>query len=394
MNLLITVILIFIGAAAISAALYWYAFRYEPINFKLSEIKVYIRNKAEKTEKQESILQNNLDCRNEEDFPAGFKSEKTAGKPILEILHLSDFHLRKGRKGYMIFNFVKSLESLNPDLVFITGDLVEKNENFSYLVDMLQCLKASAGKYAVLGVHDYYNKTPAEFFKNMIKRRKEYRRENDVEELIIKLNSTGIKVLRNELVFHKSGDIKVAVLGLEDSIIRKADVRSAFNKSGSDGLSNLKNMLFTKTDIMQQKPISCPGAVPGSDFNEPAFGYGRWKTRYREVFEKNYTNIHSLNNENRILICLTHTPDMDLFVDLADKNTDIIFCGHTHGGQVRLPLVGALLSGCNIKARHCSGLFYFKKFILYTSRGLGEGRYSPFRFYCSPEASLIKIYMQ
>jgi len=196
------------------------------------------------------------------------------------------------------------------------------------------------------------------------------------------------------LVYHKFGDTKVEVLGLEDSIIRKADIQSALSRSGSGGCSNLKNMLFTKTDFISQKPISSPKVVSGNDFNDLAFKHGRWKARYREVFEKNYTNIHSLNNENRILICLTHTPDMDLFVELADKDTDIIFCGHTHGGQVRLPLIGALLSGCNIKVRHCSGLFYFKKFILYTSRGLGEGRYSPFRFYCSPEASLIKIYKQ
>ena len=83
---------------------------------------------------------------------------------------------------------------------------------------------------------------------------------------------------------------------------------------------------------------------------------------------------------------------MDLLVDLSDKNVDVVLCGHTHGGQIRLPGVGALISGCNIKTKYCSGLFYFNNFVLYTTKGLGEGRYSPFRFYCQPEATLIKFY--
>ena len=37
---------------------------------------------------------------------------------------------------------------------------------------MLEGLNAKAGKYAVFGVHDYYNKTSKEFIKNMVKRKK------------------------------------------------------------------------------------------------------------------------------------------------------------------------------------------------------------------------------
>ncbi|MBM3713745.1 MAG: hypothetical protein FJW56_10000 [Actinobacteria bacterium] len=294
---------------------------------------------------------------------------------------------------------MRSLKSLNPDLIFITGDLVEKNENFSYLVEMLEVLEASAGKYAVLGVHDYFNKTPAEFFKNMLKRKKEYKRENDIAGLILKLNSTGIKVLRNEMIFHKFGDLKVVISGLEDSIIRKTDIEAAFARSYKSGDKRGKSIPYSGQDL-EFYPVSGFKTGLNSDFatdldaNDLNFKYGRNKFVYREVFKTDPANIHTLNDENRLLICLTHTPDMDLFVDLVKKKTDIILCGHTHGGQVRLPLVGALLAGCNMKVRYCSGLFYFNKFILYTTRGLGEGRYSPFRFYCSPEASLIKIYMQ
>ena len=119
---------------------------------------------------------------------------------------------------------------------------------------------------------------------------------------------------------------------------------------------------------------------------------GRNKNRYEQTFESSSSSLHTLNTAGTIRIAFTHTPDMDLLVDLSDKNVDVVLCGHTHGGQVRLPGVGALISGCNIKTKYCSGLFYFNNFVLYTTRGLGEGRYSPFRFYCQPEATLIKFY--
>ncbi|HAJ95453.1 MAG TPA: hypothetical protein DCP02_04375, partial [Actinobacteria bacterium] len=56
------------------------------------------------------------------------------------------------------------------------------------------------------------------------------------------------------------------------------------------------------------------------------------------------------------------------------------------------PLIGAIISGCRIKTAFASGLFYFKKMVLFITRGLGEGKYSQFRCYCPPEAVRISIY--
>ena len=116
------------------------------------------------------------------------------------------------------------------------------------------------------------------------------------------------------------------------------------------------------------------------------------KNRIKDYFKPIKKNLHSLNNKGKIRLCLTHTPDMKLIAGLASRGADIVLCGHTHGGQIRLPKIGALISGCKIKTKYACGLFYFKNFILYITRGLGEGRYSPFRFYCHPEASLIRVY--
>jgi len=238
---------------------------------------------------------------------------------------------------------------------------------------MLEGLQAKIGKYAVFGVHDYYNKSPKEFLKNMVKKQKKYQKKNDVSRLISKLGSIGIKVLRNERASHAIGnDFAINITGLEDSIIGKTDIAKAFAATDSKDSSKTDNAHNT---------VNCNEAAAGKPAN---FGND-------DLLRSSGKKIHNLNDSRKMEICLTHTPDMDLFGCIAENGVDIILAGHTHGGQVRLPGIGAIISGCNLRARHASGLFYFKKFVLYISRGLGEGRYSPFRFYCQPEASFISI---
>ena len=173
--MLFVIISIIAIVLVLAISIYYYAFRYEPVNFKLSEVNININNSIS-------------------------TSVNITGIPALTILHLSDFHLRKDRKGEKLFKFIQTLSSLKADFIFFTGDMVEKNENFGYLTSMLSGLKADYGKYAVFGVHDYFNKTPLEFLKNMLKRKKEYKRQNDIAGLISVLNSIGIKVLQNENV--------------------------------------------------------------------------------------------------------------------------------------------------------------------------------------------------
>ncbi len=363
------------AAIALAALIYWYAFIFEVSNFKLSEIKIFLKSQADKDQTGKN--------QTDKDKAEKSNADDIKSPPEFSVLHLSDFHLRKDAKGKKLFKFIRGLKSITPvpDFILITGDLVEKNENFPFLLKMLEGLNAGYGKFAVFGVHDYFNKTPDEFLKNMIKRKKEYKRPNDVTELIAKLSSIGIKVLRNEnITFNLDNKTTLArkinsveIIGVEDSIIKRTDVLKAF--TGLNNPAVLNNM---------------PKIMPTMDSHSDMIG--RNKNRYEKTFKSCNSSLHALNTEGTIRIVLTHTPDMDLLVDLSDNNVDVVLCGHTHGGQVRLPGVGALISGCNIKTKYCSGLFYFNNFVLYTTRGLGEGRYSPFRFYCQPEATLIKFY--
>jgi len=369
-------IILLIAAAAliIAGTAIWYAFVFEPANFKLSEITVNIKSGKSNKKSQSGEIPEEIKSFKSANVilnPSGkLPYRNCRGTTILQILHLTDFHLRKDRNGRKLFSFIKSLWSLKPDLIFLTGDLVEKDAYFDYLIEMLTGLDAKLGKYAVFGVHDYYHKRPTEFIKNMIKRQKKYMRQNSIELLVEKLEKIGITSLRNEKVIlnlnpQKNSEgtglnkiNKIEIVGVDDAVIERADTGYAFG--GHKGKS---------------KP----------------FASGSGRASYRQVLKRPSGHIHSLSESGKLKICITHTPDMDLFVDFVENKTDIVISGHTHGGQVRIPAVGALISGANIPVKYASGLFYFEKFVLYISRGLGEGRYSPFRVYCQPEATLINI---
>ncbi len=331
------IVYIVIPIAAVLVLLYLYSFRYEPVNFRLTDVNVFIE-----------------DCRSQR------VSEDKSDEPILTILHLSDFHLRKNFKGRKLFKFVKGLARLNVDFIFITGDLVGSSNSVEYMIEMLSPLRAKLGKYAVFGVHDHYDKALMEFIKNMFKRKKSYRKENDTTHMVRRLKDIGIEVLTNEgkEIGINGGSLNsIEIIGLDDPIIKKIDIVRAF--SHIDPINKLE-------------PIG--------------------KSDHKEVFRLRGKKMHRINSRGKLRLAIIHTPDTDSIINLAREKTDIIFSGHTHGGQVRLPLVGAVISGCKIKTKFASGLFYFKNFVLYVTRGLGEGKYSQFRFYCQPEASLVRIY--
>ena len=84
-----------------------------------------------------------------------------------------------------------------------------------------------------------------------------------------------------------------------------------------------------------------------------------------------------------------HSPDSA--PEAAALGYDMVFAGHTHGGQVRLPLVGALVTNCTMPRRLVDGLVRMGTSLLHTSPGLGTSKYAPFRFLCRPEATVLEL---
>ena len=88
-------------------------------------------------------------------------------------------------------------------------------------------------------------------------------------------------------------------------------------------------------------------------------------------------------------LAVVHSPDPA--PELASLGYDLVVAGHTHGGQVRLPVVGALITNCSIPTRLARGLARLGPAYLHVSPGLGTSKYAPFRLFCRPEATLLEL---
>jgi predicted MPP superfamily phosphohydrolase len=79
---------------------------------------------------------------------------------------------------------------------------------------------------------------------------------------------------------------------------------------------------------------------------------------------------------------------------MAADGADLVLAGHTHGGQLRLPGIGALVTNCDLDRSRARGLSSHGDAALHVSAGLGTSPYAPFRFACPPEATLLTITAQ
>jgi len=101
------------------------------------------------------------------------------------------------------------------------------------------------------------------------------------------------------------------------------------------------------------------------------------------------TSIRNQASEPIILMC--HAPDYadHLLTTPAGRAVDLMLSGHTHGGQVRMPLLGPLTLP-HLGRKYVEGWFRFGKMQLYVNRGLGTVGV-PFRFACPPEITQFTL---
>lgn len=160
-----------------------------------------------------------------------------------------------------------------------------------------------------------------------------------LEELKDRLNSNGVKILDNSSEKIKRDDESIVILGVADITMNK----------------------WSKEWIEYKRDSYYRGEI--------------------ENIKKNY--------EREFSIALSHRPE--LIKVYAEKNIDLVFTGHAHGGQVRLPLIGGLYSpGQGILPRYTSGVHKIRNTSLVVSRGLGNSGF-PFRIFNRPEIVVVKL---
>ena len=87
-------------------------------------------------------------------------------------------------------------------------------------------------------------------------------------------------------------------------------------------------------------------------------------------------------------VLLSHHPDIVL--DLGARRPDLILAGHTHGGQIRLPGVGAVVTHSALPRRHAMGLTRYHDVPLFVTRGIGYSGLD-LRLGCAPEVALLTL---
>ena len=94
-----------------------------------------------------------------------------------------------------------------------------------------------------------------------------------------------------------------------------------------------------------------------------------------------------VDGKRPLRLMLTHSPDQLRWARKHD--CDLMLAGHTHGGQVRLPLIGPILSPSWNGSRFASGTFYYQPTLMHVSRGIAGTR--PLRLNCRPELARLVL---
>jgi hypothetical protein len=155
-----------------------------------------------------------------------------------------------------------------------------------------------------------------------------------------------------------------------------ADVRSGLESVGVPLLVNASMRLPVRGGEVQ---------IVGVD--DPHTGFSDFEEAYRDADPALWT----------LLLC--HSPDG--VADIGDRRADLVLCGHTHGGQIRLPIVGALHAH-TLRVRGLVAGWYRGEALsraigrdagsmqVYISRGLGRSGV-PYRLLCRPELPVFTL---
>ena len=99
--------------------------------------------------------------------------------------------------------------------------------------------------------------------------------------------------------------------------------------------------------------------------------------------------IGNLRPDEGYCILLSHQPEG--FEDYAAAGFDLVFSGHAHGGQIRVPLIGAVYApGQGLFPKYDSGLYSEGCTDMVVSRGIGNS-VLPFRFNNQPEVIVVEL---
>jgi predicted MPP superfamily phosphohydrolase len=237
-----------------------------------------------------------------------------------KVLQISDLHDKKFGKDQK--SIMKHIEAIKPDMIVITGDLIDKRRttihNIQPAITLLNKIKDIAPVYYVKGNHENSTKIYPVLEKELL------------ENNAVVLNDQGVEI--------KRGEDTINLIGMDDLIAEKR-------------LQNPKGDRFD--------------------------------------FESTLASIRQ-GMPDRFTVLLSHRPELiDIY---SNQKIDMALCGHAHGGQIRLPFVGALYApDQGFFPKYASGVYQLGSTSMIVSRGLGNSLL-PARVFNRPELVVVTLH--
>jgi len=271
------------------------------------------------------------------------------GSAPVRILQVSDLHLTPGQTAKI--EWVRSLAELDPDFVVNSGDNLAHVDAVPPLLRAMEPLLERPGAF-VLGSNDYFGpvpKNPARYLTRSHAEVKSVRSDLPVEQLVDGLREGGWADLNNARTVVRMGDHDVELVGVDD----------------------------------------------------PHVGFDR----YHRVSGPAAPDV-------TLTMGLVHAPYQRVLDAMVADGASVVLAGHTHGGQLALPVWGALVTNCDLDTRRAKGVSRWwpgaghsgtgggaapswqapaDAAWLHVSAGLGTSPYAPVRFACRPEATLLTL---
>jgi predicted MPP superfamily phosphohydrolase len=256
---------------------------------------------------------------------------KPGSKPI-RVLHVSDFHVAPWQKRKLAW--IANLSELEPDLVVDTGDNLGHRDAIRPTLEALSSLLRVPGVF-VNGSNDYHApevRNPAAYLnKPSTPSHKEL---IDTAKLTDVFEASGWKNLNNASSSLVIGGNRIGFLGLDDPHDKLADFETLGTQASELGSADL-------------------------------------------------------------VIGVAHAPYLRVIDEFASHGAALVFAGHTHGGQICLPGVGAIITNCDLPAKNAKGLsehrVHGKSVWLNVCAGLGTSIFAPVRLFCKPEVRLLTL---
>lgn len=227
----------------------------------------------------------------------------------IKIVQISDIHYKVTISKNDLKKMVNEINKLKPDIVLLSGDLLDKNINytekdFKDITNVLSKINVNIGSYAIKGEDDLE-------FENW-------------EQLINDSNFTNLNNKYEEIYYN--GSTPILLIGISSNYLD-------------------------------------------------------------DHIKKDLDNIYqNLNKEYKFSILMLHEPS---FIDKIDYNKfNLIFAGHTHKGQIYIPIIGGIIK--DKYSKYIKDFYEFKNTKLYISSGVGTSKYK-FRLLNKPSINFYRL---